>query len=306
MKKISIIVPCYNEEKNISNFLQEARKILVDGYEYEYIFIDDGSKDNTVRKIKSLAKEDSNVKLISFSRNYGKDTALRAGLDYCSGCAAITVDADLQMPLEYINEMLVLWEQGNKLVTTTKYRKTEGIKSGGANLFYKIYNRLAKHELNENALDFQLMDRKVVDAIKEHNEGKVFFKGLTASLGFTSTNIEIQIAARVEGQSKFGGFKQLFSYASYSLITDTTFFLNLGIYIGVLGAFGSLIYGIFIAVDTLIVGNPVSGWASLMVAVLMMGSLILIVLGIIGLYIGRIYEEVKKRPVYIIEEKINF
>lgn len=306
MRKISIIVPCYNEEKNVSKFLKEAKRILVDRYEYEYIFVDDGSKDDTVKKIMQISKEDTKVKLIALSRNYGKDTALRAGLDNCLGCAAVTVDADLQMPLEYINEMILLWEQGSKLVTTTKHRKTNGIKSGGANLFYKLYNRLAKHELNENALDFQLMDRKVIDAIKEHNEGKVFFKGLTASLGFTSTNIEIQITDRLEGQSKFGGLRQLFSYASYSLITDTTFFLNLGIYIGVFGAVGSLIYGLFIAVDTLIVGNPVSGWASLMCAILMIGSLILIVLGIIGLYIGRIYEEVKKRPVYIIEEKINF
>jgi len=305
MKKINIIVPCYNEEDNIKDFI-DACAVLNKNYEYLITFVNDGSKDKTAEIVKSYCKEKSYIRLIDFSRNYGKEAAVKAGLDAFNEDAAVVIDADLQMPIRYINDMIEHWEKGEKLVLTVRDKRVKGLKHKLASSFYDVFNMMSKDHLKNDASDFQLMDKDVVEAFNQFTETNRFFKGLTPKVGFDPVVLEIEFGIRHAGESKFGSLPKLFSYAFHAIINHSTSLLKLGLYVGFLFVIASFTYGGYIFVDKLINNHAIEGWTSLMLMITTSTGIIMILLGIIGVYIGKIFEEVKKRPVYFIKEKINF
>lgn len=302
MKKIDIIIPCYNEEENINLLFSELNNIIKDlSYDFEYIFINDGSTDNTVAKIKEL-QPSNRVKLLDFSRNYGKESAILAGLDNSTGDAAIIIDADLQMPVSYIIDMIEKWENDVKLVLTTKSRRPHGLKSLLAKKYYKVHNSVTKTNILQDALDFQLMDRQVVESLLLFREKTRFFKGITGTIGYDYEVIQIEIEERKNGASSFSSFNSLFSYAFVGIAANSTLPLILSIYAGILVSICSFIYIIFLILQTIVFGIDVPGYSSTISFISFFSGLILIILGIIGYYIGLIYEETKARPSYIIHE----
>lgn len=305
MKKISIIIPCYNEQDNILiiyNQLEKLRKKI--DVDFDYIFVNDGSKDLTSSKIQEISS-DIRVKLLDFSRNFGKEAAILAGLDYTTGDAAIVIDADLQMPVHYLNDMIKYWMEGYKLVLTYKKSRRVGLKSYLAKKYYHVYNKITNVEILPDALDFQLMDKEVVNIFVNFREKKRFFKGITGLVGFDYKSISVEIDDRVHGSSNFSSFKQLFSYAITSLAPNSTVPLIISIYIGFITAFIGVIFMGYTIFDVLINNNTGSGYGTIVSLLLFFFGMILIILGVIGYYIGMIYEEVKQRPNYIIKNTIN-
>lgn len=306
MKLISMIIPCYNEEDNIDTLMVElAKELPHDLYNFEYLMINDGSNDKTFDKLKTY-QDNKQVKIINFSRNFGKETAMLAGLDYASGDATIIIDADLQMPLSYVSEMLLYWQEGYKLVLSHKEVRKQSLKGKMASKYYDVYNKISKHKINKDALDFQLMDREVVKVLTSIRERNRFLKGLTGYLGFKNISIPVQIEDRTQGVSKFSGFSTLSSYALDSFIIHSSYPLKLMLKIGLLISSLSFIYMIYIIVNSLVTGISASGYASLMSIMLFMFGVVILFLGIIGYYIGFMYEEIKQRPNYIVEDAINF
>lgn len=302
MKKIDIIIPCYNEEKNIKLIFDELNKVTEQlEYEFKYLFINDGSKDLTKDEVKKLRPK-NRVKLLDFSRNYGKEAALLAGLDYSDADATIIIDADLQMPVAYILEMIEKWENGTKLVLTSKARRSRGLKSFLAKKYYMVHNSVTHTNILQDALDFQLMDRQVVNSLQLYREKTRFFKGITGSIGYDYEVIKIEIKDRENGSSSFSSFNTLFNYAFVGIAANSTFPLILGVYAGIIVSLSSFLYIIFLITQTLVFGIDVPGYASTISFISFFSGLILIILGIIGYYIGLIYEEVKCRPNYIIRE----
>ncbi|MDR1781726.1 MAG: glycosyltransferase family 2 protein [Bacilli bacterium] len=302
MKKISIIVPCHNEEKNIFPFIEKINSDLNNVKdELEIIFVNDGSVDKTIEVINKVIKNDSRVKALDFSRNFGKEAAILAGMDYCEGDAAIIIDADLQMPIHYINDLIKLWHDGNKLVLTYKTKRSEGFKSKLAAKYYDVYNKMSNDKILNDALDFQIMDREVIDVICSMRERVRFFKGLTGYVGYKYQIIPINIEERKEGTSDFSGLSRLFNYAFKSLAVHSNFPLILGLRAGFFVSVVALIYMIYIIIKTMIKGVAVPGYASIIVIMLFMFAFVLCILGILGYYIGLVYQECKDRPNYIID-----
>ncbi|MDF9866679.1 glycosyltransferase involved in cell wall biosynthesis [Bacilli bacterium PM5-3] len=306
MKKIvSIIAPCYNEEGNINDFYDELNKQLTPlAYDFEFVFVNDGSKDQTLNILKTLARSDNRIKVVDFSKNFGKEAAILAGLDYASGEAAIIIDADLQMPVTKIKDLIELWQEGNKLVLTYKNERKKGLKSFLATKYYDVYNYLSDDKIIKNALDFQIMDREVIDVICSMRERSRFFKGITGFIGYNYKMIPIEINDRTSGESKFGGFKTLFNYAFRSFAIHSDIPLKIALKIGTVISMVGFIYMLYIFFKTLIKGVDVSGYASLIIVMLFMFGIVLLILGIMGYYIALIYNEVKQRPNYIVNEVI--
>lgn len=302
MDKISIIIPSHNEEGNVELLVKELNNILsFDGLEYEYLFVNDGSKDKTAEIVNELTKTEPRVRLIDFSRNFGKEAAMIAGLDNCIGDAAVIIDADLQMPVHYINDLVKYWQHGEKLVLTYRDNRETGLKSQMASKYYDFFNNLSKTQIVKDALDFQIMDREIIDIICNMREKNRFFKGMTGYLGFSPRIIPVTMEERHAGKSSFGSFKRLFSYAfeSFAIYSNEPLFaaIKLGITISIL----SFIYLIYIVVRTLVFGVEVGGYASLMSVMLFMFGVVISFLGVLGYYVGLIYTEVKNRPIYIKE-----
>lgn len=310
MKKISLIVPCYNEASNIETFYNSFVNTfhsIENQYIYEIIFIDDGSEDETLDKMISLAKNDHNIKIIELSRNFGKEAALTAGLDMSSGDAIIPIDADLQDPVELILEMISVWNSGAEIVLAKRINRSEDswLKRVTASFFYKIHNSISDIKIPNNVGDFRLMDRSVVNAIKSLPEQQRFMKGLFSWVGFKTASIEYSRLARNAGSTKFSGWK-LWNFAIEGITSFSSLPLRIWTYIGFLGAISSLLYAFIIIFKTIIFGIDVPGYASLIVLLLFFGSLQLIGIGVLGEYISRIYMESKKRPIYIIRNKHEF
>ena len=310
MKKISLIVPCYNEASNIETFYNSFINTfhsIENQYIYEIIFIDDGSEDETLDKMISLAKNDHNIKIIELSRNFGKEAALTAGLDVSSGDAIIPIDADLQDPVELILEMISVWNSGAEIVLAKRINRSEDswLKRVTASFFYKIHNSISDIKIPNNVGDFRLMDRSVVNAIKSLPEQQRFMKGLFSWVGFKTASIEYSRLARNAGSTKFSGWK-LWNFAIEGITSFSSLPLRIWTYIGFLGAISSLLYAFIIIFKTIIFGIDVPGYASLIVLLLFFGSLQLIGIGVLGEYISRIYMESKKRPIYIIRNKHEF
>jgi glycosyltransferase involved in cell wall biosynthesis len=306
MKKIDIIVPCHNEAGNIEKFLIEFDDTLKGmQYNFGFIFINDGSSDNTIEILREVALKDERISVIDFSRNFGKEAAMLAGLDYSTGDASIIVDADLEMPLKYIIDLLKAWESGYKLVLTYRSNRKKGLSSSFASKFYDVYNDISDSKILNDALDFQLMDHELVMVMKSMREKTRFLKGLTGYLGYNYKVIPVEMVTRTYGKSSFSGYKTLFGYAFKSIaahsVVPLRIAMNMGILIGVIALF----YMTYVFISTLAFGNPISGWASTVVIMLFLFATVLFTLGIIGYYLGKIYEEVKGRPNYIIDSIIK-
>lgn len=305
MKKISIVVPCYNEEKNINNFYEKMIKTLEkvkENYSYEIIFVNDGSNDQTEIEVKKVRKTDKNVILISFSRNFGKEAAIYAGLNNATGDLVALIDADLQHPPVTILEMIKGINEGYDVVATKrKNRKGEPvIKSVFSKLFYKMMRMFIPIE--KNVQDFRLMKKEVVDAILSLKEYNRFSKGIFTWVGFNIKYIEIENIERKAGKTKWS-FKKLFSYAIEGITSFTTAPLKASTLMGFCISIIAIISTIVIILQTLIYGKDVPGYASIITAILFMGGVQLISIGILSEYISKMYLEIKKRPKYIIKKE---
>ena len=311
MKKIilSVVVPCYNEEQALPLFYEEVNKILqtIKALDYEIIFVDDGSKDNTLNIVKAYSKLDRKVKYISFSRNFGKEAAMIAGLEYSKGEYVTLMDADLQDPPSLLPKMYdIITKEGYDVVGTKRVtRKGEPkIRSFFSRMFYRIINKMSRIEMVDGARDFRLMKRKVVDAIISMKEYNRYSKGIFSFVGFKTKWIEYENIKRVAGKSKWS-FWKLFKYAIEGIVGFSTFSLVLSAIIGLLFCLLAFILIIVIIIKTLIFGNPVSGWPSTICIIFFIGGIQLFVMGIIGEYLSKTYLETKNRPIYIISETEN-
>ena len=303
---ISVIVPCYNESRTIEIFYQEITKIssVMDKYDFEYIFVDDGSKDDTLDIVKNLSKEDSRVKYISFSRNFGKESGIYAGLEKSKGDYAVVMDADLQAPPSLLPEMMrCIDEEGYDSVATRRVtRKGEPpIRSFFARQFYKLMNKISKTEIVDGARDYRLMTRQFVNAILQIQEYNRFSKGIYGWVGFNTKWLEYENVERVRGETKWS-FWKLLVYAVDGIIAFSTVPLTLSVFFGLMFCFIALVATVYIVFKTILYGDPVAGWPSMMCIILMLGGIQLFCIGILGEYLSKTYLESKNRPIYICKE----
>lgn len=304
-KIIDIIVPCYNEERGLDIFYEQVQRTLgtIEGYEFSYIFIDDGSTDNTLDKIKTFAK-DGNVKYISFSRNFGKEAAMYAGLRTSRGDYAVIMDADLQHPPRLIGEMITkIKETGCDCCAARRVsRKGEPkLRSVFARIFYKIMNKFSDIEIADGVVDFRLMSRQMVKAIASMPENQRFSKGIFAWVGFKTCWIEFENVERISGESKWSVWN-LTKYAVDGFIDFAVSPLKFAGVFGGITTVGSALYLIMEILKTVIMGKDIPGYASTICLILFFGGLIIAILSIMGEYIGRMYLETKGRPIYIEKE----
>lgn len=301
--KISLVVPVFNEEEAIPIFYKTVRENEeLKKHEVEIIFINDGSKDSTESIINALAIADSLVKPLSFTRNFGKEPALFAGLDHATGDAVIPIDVDLQDPIDVIPVLIEKWQEGADVVLAKRTdRSTDGwLKRKTAEWFYKLHNKISTPKIEENVGDFRLMSRETVENIKLLPERNLFMKGVLSWVGGNVDIVEYTRAERSAGESKFNGWK-LWNLALEGITSFSTFPLRMWTYIGLFVAALSFVYGGWMIIDKLIWGNPVPGYPSLLVSILFLGGIQLIGIGVLGEYIGRIYTESKQRPKYILK-----
>lgn len=296
---LSVILPSYNEAKCINKAYTVINSLLVEsGIEGEFIFVDDGSQDETYEIISELSKENDNIIGLHFSRNFGKESAISAGLGAANGDCAVVIDCDLQHPPEKIIEMYRLWEQGYEIVEGIKNTRGEEKKLHkiGARCFYSVISRMAGFDM-ENASDFKLLDRKVIDVINKMPE-RGFFRAISYWVGYKKTMVEYDVNERVEGESKWSTIG-LIKYAISNISSFSTAPMQTVTVLGVMMLIISVIFGIWALIDK-IVGRALEGMTTVIIITIFIGSIIMISLGIIGYYIARIYEEIKGRPRYII------
>jgi len=302
---LSIVVPCYNEETVIDIFLNKIFSVLAYiNKDFEILFVNDGSRDNTLAVLKEKSKEYDNVRVINLSRNFGKEAALTAGLDASYGEVVVPIDVDLQDPPELILEFIKKYEEGYDVVVGKRIDRTTDsfAKRVSAEFFYKIHNKISDIEIPHNVGDYRLMSRRVVDELKKLPESQRFMKGLFAWLGFKTAIVEYKRDERIAGDSSFNGWK-LWNFALDGITSFSTAPLRVWLYIGLVLAFISFFYGSWIILKTLIFGVDSPGYASIITVVLFLGGIQLMGIGILGEYIGRIYVESKNRPIYIIENE---
>ncbi len=303
---ISIIIPLFNEEEIIRETYNRL-KTLMDGkgFDYEIIFVDDGSTDNSMNILKDLRSDDNRVKIISFSRNFGHQAALTAGLEHAKGDVAITMDADLQHPPELIPRMIEKWLEGFDVVFTVREYEGEGLfKRLSSRGFYWLIDKLAKINIPADSADFKLFDRKVVESLCSLGERNRFLRGLSSWVGFRQTGIGFKSPPRPTGESKYN-LSKMISLALAGLTSFSVFPLRLAVYMGFIVSIISFIYLAYALYIRLIADKALPGWASIVIPMLFLGGIQLLTIGILGEYIGRVYEEVKGRPIYIVKEKIG-
>jgi glycosyltransferase involved in cell wall biosynthesis len=306
-KLLSLLVPMYNEESVIPLFFDRTNQVLsTAGIDYEFICVNDGSSDATLDRLREYAANDSRVKVVSLSRNFGKESAMTAALEFASGDAVIPMDADLQDPPELILDMLTKWREGFDVVFAKRSSRESDsfLKRNTALWFYSIFNKLSETDIPHNVGDYRLMDRKVVDIIRRLPEKDRFMKGLYCWPGYKNTYVEYERPTRAEGYSKFN-FWQLWNFALNGLTSFSTLPIRAGIYLGFVISLFSFLYAFFIITKTVVLGIDVPGYASIMVTVLFLGGIQLFFLGLLGEYVGRIFKEVKNRPLFVVEETIG-
>ncbi len=305
-KHISIIVPFFNEGDGVEIFDTALQPVLagLPEYQFEIICIDDGSADDTLDRLLALAQGNPQYHVIELSRNFGKEAAMTAGIDLASGAAVIPIDADLQDPPSLILKFVHAWESGAEVVLAHRaHRDTDGyLKRKTAEWFYRLHNHLADIAIPQNVGDFRLMDRCVVDALKRLPEQQRFMKGLFSWVGFKTVVVDYDRTARAFGTTKFPGWK-LWNFAIEGITSFSTTPLRIWTYVGITGATFTTLYALVVFTRTLIFGIELPGYASLLIVILFFGSLQLISLGLLGEYIGRIYIESKRRPIYIIRNE---
>ena len=306
--KLSIVTPMFNESESISAFIETMKEALSKLTEnFEIVCINDGSRDSTLQELKQEHRKDIRIKIVSFSRNFGKEVALTAGLNYASGDAVIPMDCDLQDPPELIGQMIEKWQEGYDVVLGKRVdRSSDGaFKRQSASWFYKLLGSLSDIKIPENVGDFRLMDKRVVDQLKLYPERNRFMKGIFASLGFKQYEMDYVRPKRHAGETKFNLLK-LYKLAIEGVVSFSSLPLKIWSYLGFMISLGSMFYGIVLIFKTLFWGIDVPGYASLMVTNLIMSGIMLMGIGIVGEYIARIFIEVKARPLYIISETLGF
>lgn len=302
---ISIVVPIFNEAENIPIFYNELKRVI-NNFNYEIIFVDDGSNDSSDKIIKKIREKNSRVKLISLSRNFGHQIAITCGLDYSNGEATIIMDADLQDPPNLIPKMIEKWRQGFDVVFGTRTNRDGDsyLKKATANIFYKIIHSLSGTKIPQNVGDYRLISKRVILVLRTTREYQRFLRGIISWVGFQQTGIEYVRGRRHKGKSKYTTLKML-KLALDAIFSFSFFPLRIASLLGIITAFGAFIL-IFYTLYVQSIGQTVKGWSSTIVIMLFLGSIQLISIGIIGEYMGRIYEEVKKRPLYIIKSVNGF
>ncbi len=306
--EISLIIPMYNEEDNIETLF----KRVIDTLEklkltYEIICVNDGSKDRTLEILINYHQTNQAIKVVNLSRNFGKDIALTAGIDCAHGNAVIPIDADLQDPPELIGEMIQKWQEGYDIVYATRESRQgeTWFKRFTANIFYILLDKITKVHIPKNTGDFRLLDRQVVEAIKRLPERTRFMKGIFAWVGFKSISIVFERQPRLQGNTKWNYWK-LWNFALDGITSFSVLPLKVWTYMGLVISLISLVYASFLVIRTIFFGIDVPGYASLMVTILFLGGIQLITLGIIGEYLGRVYEEIKGRPLYLVRDLYGF
>jgi len=302
--KISVVIPAFNEEGNITILTEKLLEILENYGNYEILFVDDGSKDNTLNVLRDLIKKNNNIRYISLSRNFGHQNALKAGLDHAKGDCVITMDGDMQHPPELIPEMVEKWLDGYDIVYTLRDddNETSWLKRKTSNLFYRLMNRISDVHVEKGAADFRLLDSSVVDVLKEVKEYYLFFRGLTSWAGFRQIALHYKPNKRHSGETKYS-IRRMIGFALTGITSFSLKPLRLSILLGTFFAFLAFLYGIYAIIMKFFTNQALPGWASVLVSVLFIGGFQLIVLGIIGEYIGKMFMESKHRPHYIIKEK---
>lgn len=306
MKKITVLVPCHNEEENL-NALYNALTGMMKAnnkYDWQILLIDDGSQDHTLDVMKALRKKDGRVAYVSLSRNFGKEAAMLAGLDYASGDCAIVMDADLQHPVEVIPQMLSEWEKGydDVYARRTDRGKESWLRRKLSMAYYRLLQKLAKIDILPNVGDFRLLDRKCIDALRQLRESERYTKGLYCWIGFRKKEISFKQGDRRAGKSSFN-YHKLLNLAIEGITSYTTAPLRISTVMGLIVSAVAFIYMIYVLLKTLLVGEPVHGFPTLIIVILFLGGIQLVSIGIIGEYLGRIFNETKHRPVYLIREK---
>jgi len=300
---VSLVVPVYNEEESIGLFVQKVSSVLEGtDIDFEILFINDGSHDGTLPRLLELADDDKRVRVINLSRNFGKELALTAGIDHVVGDVLVPIDVDLQDPPEVIPKFIEKWREGYDVVYGVRScRKYDSMaKRTTAGIFYRIFNSLSSLQVPENAGDFRLIDRRVADVIRQMPERNRFMKGLFAWVGFKSVGVPYERPQRAAGDTKWGNWR-LWNFALDGIFSFSTLPLRVWTYIGAIVAFLSFSYGSFIVILALTQGIDIPGYASLLTVVLFLGGLQLLSIGVLGEYLGRLFIEVKGRPLYIVE-----
>lgn len=303
--EISIVIPTYCEEGNIVELYEQLQIELskIDVQSFEIIYVNDGSHDDSLRNIKELTTKDERVKFIHFSRNFGHQNALRAGLDFAKGDAVISMDADLQHPPELISTLIEHWRAGNKVVYT-KRKDTNDLsffKKLTSKMFYKLVNYLSETKLEEGTADFRLLDRSVVEALKNFNENNLFYRGIIPGLGFKQHGLEYIPNERFSGNTKYT-FSKMVRFALTGITSSSAKPLYFSIYLGAFLALCSFFYALYAIYVSIFTTEAVAGWTSTIASILFIGGIQLMMLGIVGIYLGKLFSESKKRPNYIIEE----
>ncbi|MBC1792079.1 glycosyltransferase [Listeria booriae] len=307
-KKISVVIPLYNEEAVIEQTYKRLKDVMETlAMDYELLFVNDGSKDKTLQLVQALSFADKRVKCLAFSRNFGHQIAITAGTDYASGDAVVVIDADLQDPPELIPEMIQKWQDGFDVVYAkrTKRNGESFFKKWSAKMFYRTLHRLTDVEIPVDTGDFRLMDKKVYTELKKINEKNPFVRGLVSWLGFQQVALEYEREERAAGETKYP-LKKMIKLSLDGLTSFSHQPLKIASYAGVTLSIAGFIYMLVVLFQTLFTATTVNGWSSIIIIQLLFSGFVLIILGMIGEYIGRIYDEVKDRPLYIVEASYGF
>ncbi len=307
MKRISIVVPVYNEQDNIEVFYQEVCKYMAPlPYQFEIIFVDDGSSDDSVKILDRITKLDTRVRALLLARNFGHQIALTCGLDYAEGAAVITMDGDMQHPPELLPQLILQWEQGYDIVQTIRVN-TEGVswfKKATSGMFYKVMNAMADVHVTEGGSDFRLLDQKVVVIFRQFKDKARFIRGIVSAIGYRQTQLEFVAPKRYAGVSKFS-LKKMLLFAVDGITSYSKLPLRIAFYLGLLFGFFSFMILLHVLYIKLFTTDAIPGWATTAASISMFGGLQLIGLGIIGEYVGRIFEEVKQRPLYWLRAELH-
>ena len=309
MKTITILIPCFNEEQSLPLLYQsllqmiDAQGIDKEKYEFEFLFVNDGSRDNTLEVVKKLRSADSRVSYVDLSRNFGKESAMLAGFDCAKGDAVIIMDADLQHPPAIVPEMIRKWEEGYDDVYAQ--RKTRGkeswLRKRLTRFYYRMLQGSSRMDVLPNVGDFRLLDRKCINALKQLRESGRYTKGMYCYIGFKKTGVEFETQDRVAGESSMG-YRKLANLALEGITSYTTAPLRWATFIGIVVSVFAFAYMVFVLIKALLYGDPVAGYPTLLTVILFLGGIQLFTIGIIGEYVGKVFNEVKNRPVYFVRE----
>jgi glycosyltransferase involved in cell wall biosynthesis len=304
-KKISLLIPAYNEQEVLTHLYERLNKLAgsVPHYDFEFLFVNDGSRDRTLEIIKTYAEKDKRVAYVNLSRNFGKETAMIAGLDHVTGDATVIIDADLQDPPELIPKMIDFWEQGYDDVYARRNSRTgeTWLKKITSEVFYKLLQKSTNIPIQQDTGDFRLLDRRCVEALKQFRESQRYTKGMFSWIGYKKKELLYDRDPRLAGETKWN-YAKLINLAIDGITSFTTAPLRISSLLGALVSFAAFVYIVFLVVRTTMYGSDLAGYPSMMAVILFLGGVQLLSLGIIGEYIGRIFNETKHRPLYLIEE----